>query len=139
MRNAKQLLQEYNDFSFRDPEAAAEMFTKDGAFEMPYFESLGVPGRYQGHDQIQGFFAFVRELFPDLQLVHTKVVCESADGNVVAAEYEFTSRSTKTGRQIHQLIFGRLEAENGKIKLLRETINLVEVGRAIYANGLWPK
>lgn len=136
MRNAKQLLQEYNDFSFRDPEAAAEMFTEDGAFEMPYFESLGVPGRYQGRDQIQGFFAFVRELFPDLQLVHTKVVCESADGNVVAAEYEFTSRSTKTGRLIHQLIFGRLEAENGKIKLLRETINLVEVGRAIYANGL---
>ena len=136
MRNTKQLLQEYNDFSFRDPEAAAEMFTEDGAFEMPYFESLGVPGRYQGHDQIQGFFAFVRELFPDLQLVHTKVVCESADWNVVAAEYEYTSRSTKTGRLIHQLIFGRLEAENGKIKLLRETINLVEVSRATLENGL---
>ena len=81
MRNAKQLLQEYNDFSFRDPQAAAEMFTDDGAFEMPYFESLAVPGRYQGHDQIRGFFAFVRELFPDLQLVNTTVVCESADGS----------------------------------------------------------
>ena len=42
MRNAKQLLEEYNGFSFRDPQAAAEMFTYDGAFEMPYFESLGV-------------------------------------------------------------------------------------------------
>ena len=97
MKSAKQLLQEYNDFSFRDPQAAAEMFTDDDAFEMPYFESLGVPGRYQGHDQIRGFFAFVRELFPDLQLVNTTVVCESADGKVVVAEYEFTSRSTKTG------------------------------------------
>jgi uncharacterized protein len=112
------------------------MFTDDGAFEMPYFESLGVAGRYQGHDQIRGFFAFVRELFPDLQLAHTTVVCESADGKVVIAEFEFTSRSTKTGRLIHQLIVGRLEAENDKIKLLRETTNLVEVGRAIYTNGL---
>ena len=136
MKNAKELLQEYNDFSFRDPQAAAEMFTEDGAFEMPYFESLGVPGRYQGQDQIRGFFAFVRELFPDLQLVNTTVVCESADGKVVVAEYEFTSRSTKTGWLIHQLIFGRLVAENGKIKLLRETINLVEVGRATLENGL---
>lgn len=55
---------------------------------------------------------------------------------MVVAEYEFTSRSTKTGRLIHQLIFGPLEAENGKIKLLRKTINLVEVGRATLGNGL---
>jgi hypothetical protein len=55
---------------------------------------------------------------------------------VVVAEYEFTSRSTKTGRLIHQLIIGKLEAENDKIKLLRETINLVEVGRALFQNGL---
>jgi hypothetical protein len=37
---------------------------------------------------------------------------------------------------IHQLFVGRLEAENGQIKLLRESINLVEVGLAIYTNGL---
>ncbi|HEY6344476.1 MAG TPA: nuclear transport factor 2 family protein [Bryobacteraceae bacterium] len=136
MKNARQLLEEYNAFSFRDPQIAADMFTNDGVFEMPYLESLGVQGRYQGHDEIRGFFGFVRQLFPDLQLVNTKVVCESADGKVVVAEYEFTSRSTKTGRLIHQLIFGRLKAEDGKIKLLRETINLVEVGRATLENAL---
>lgn len=54
MKNAKQLLQGYNDFSFRDPQTAAEMFTDDGAFEMPYFESLGIPGRDHGQDQIPG-------------------------------------------------------------------------------------
>ena len=37
---------------------------------------------------------------------------------------------------IHQLFFGRLVAEGGKIKLLRESINLVEVGLALYENGL---
>jgi hypothetical protein len=49
------------------------MFADDGAFEMPYFESLGVPSRYQGHEQIRGFFTFLRELFPDLQLGNTKL------------------------------------------------------------------
>lgn len=136
MKSAKQLLEEYNAFSFRDPQAAAEMFANEGSLEIPYFESLGVRGRYQGREQIRGFFAFVRGLFPDLQLINTNVVCESADEKVVVAEYEFASRSSKTGRLIHQLIFGRLQAENGKIKLLRETINLFEVGRAIYMDGM---
>jgi hypothetical protein len=36
---------------------------------------------------------------------------------------------------IHQLLVRRLEAENGQIKLLRESINLVEPGLAIYTNG----
>jgi hypothetical protein len=51
-------------------------------------------------------------------------------------EYEFSALSSKTGRLIHQLFFGRLVAENGKIKLLRESLNLVELSLAIYPNGL---
>jgi len=54
----------------------------------------------------------------------------------VFGEYEFTATSTKTGRNIHQLFFGRLVAENGKIKLLREALNSVEVARAIYEHGV---
>ena len=48
----------------------------------------------------------------------------------VFAEYEFTAVSSKTERQIHQLFFCRLVAENGKIKLLREALNSLEVARA---------
>ena len=39
------------------------------------------------------------------------------------AEYEFTATSSKTGRRIHQLIFGRLVSESGKIKCLREALD----------------
>jgi hypothetical protein len=63
-----------------------------------------------------------------------KVVCETP--GVVVGEYEFTTKSSKTGRVIHQLFVGRLEAENGQIELLRESINLVELALAIYTNGL---
>src|SRR5882762_1715394 len=44
---------------------------------------------------------------------------------VVVAEYEFTTKSDKTGPMIHQLFVGRLVAENDQIKLPRESVNLV--------------
>jgi hypothetical protein len=53
-----------------------------------------------------------------------------------AAEYEFTAQSSQTGRTIHQLFFGRLVAANGKIKLLRESVNLAEVALGVFPNGL---
>lgn len=59
---------------------------------------------------------------------------ETADQ--VLGEYEFTTASSKTGRMIHQLFFGRLVAQNGEISLLRESISLVELSLAIYPNGL---
>jgi predicted SnoaL-like aldol condensation-catalyzing enzyme len=54
----------------------------------------------------------------------------------VFGEYEFTAISSKTGRTIHQHFFGRLVAENGKIKLLREALNSVEVARGVYKTGV---
>jgi uncharacterized protein len=134
MKNARQLLEEFTASSFRDPRKAAEMFAEDGAFEMPYLESLGFPSRYIGREKIEGFFQFVRGLYPDMEFHDVRVVCETPQ--VVVGEYEFTTPSSKTGRTIHQLFVGRLEAQNGQIQLLRESINLVELGLAIYPNGL---
>ena len=101
---------------------------------MPYLESLGFPSRYIGREEIEGFFQFVRDLYPNMEFHDVKVVCETPQ--VVVGEYEFTTPSSKTGRSIHQLCVGRLEAQNGQIQLLRESINLVELGLAIYPNGL---
>ena len=108
-------------------------FTEHGAFEMPYLESLGVPGRYEGHEAIEGFFRFVREIYPDMDLENVKVMIDTPDQ---VAEYEFTATSSKTGRTIHELFFGRLISENGKIKLLREAVNLVELALGVFPNGL---
>src|SRR5881398_3638575 len=134
MKNAKELLEEFTAASFRDPKKAAGMFTEDGAFEMPYLESLGVPGRYEGREAIEGFFRFVREVYPDMDLENVTVMIDTPEQ--VFAEYEFTAQSSKTGRTIHELFFGRLVAENGKIKLLRESVNLVGVALGVFPNGL---
>lgn len=75
----------------------------------------------------------MRDLSPDLDFRDVMVVCETP--NVAVAEYECTTRSSKTARVIHRLFVGRIECENGKIKLLSESINLVERGLANYTNG----
>ena len=77
MKNARRLLEEFTTSSFRDPKKAAEMFASDGAFEMPYLESLGFPWRYEGREKIEGFFEFVRDLYPDMNFRDVKVVCET--------------------------------------------------------------
>ena len=133
MKTAKELLEEFTAASFRDPKQAAEMFTDDGAFEMPYLESFGLPGRYEGREAIEGFFRFVRELYPDMDLKNITVMIDTPEQ--AFAEYEFTAPSSKTGRTIHQLFFGRLVAEHGKIKLLRESVNLVELALGVFPNG----
>ena len=124
MKDAKELLEEFTAASFRDPKKAAEMFTEDGAFEMPYLESFGFPGRYEGREAIEGF----------MDLENIKIMIDTPEQ--AFAEYEFTAQSSKTGRTIHELFFGRLVAENGKIKLLREAVNLVEVALGVFPNGL---
>ena len=41
-----------------------------------------------------------------------------------------------TGRTVHHLFTGRLVAENGKIKLLRESLNPVAVAQALLPGGV---
>jgi hypothetical protein len=36
---------------------------------MPYLESLGFPGRYKGWNSVEGFFKFVRDLYPNQDTV----------------------------------------------------------------------
>jgi uncharacterized protein len=134
MKNARQLLEELTASSFREPKKAAEMSAENGAFEMSYLESLGIPWRYEGREKVEGFFRFVRGRYPDMDFHDVKLLIDTPEQ--VLAEYEFTTRSSKTGRTIHQLFIGRMVAEDGQIKLSRESINLVELGLALYQNGL---
>jgi hypothetical protein len=32
---------------------------------MPHLDSLGFPWRYEGREKVEGFFNFVRDLYPD--------------------------------------------------------------------------
>jgi hypothetical protein len=56
MKHAKELMLEYTAFSFREPKKTAEMFAEDGAFELPYLATFGLPTEYKDRDAIAGFF-----------------------------------------------------------------------------------
>lgn len=117
MKTSKELMLAYTAYSFKDPKKAAEMFAEDGAFEMPYLATLGLPPEYRGRDAIAGFFQSVLDIYPGFQFKNVKVLIDTPDQ--VFAEFEATAVSSRTGRTVRQLFFARLVAENGKIKLLR--------------------
>jgi len=134
MNTAAQLFDEFITSAFRDTRRFASLFAEDGAYEAPYLESLGLPWRYQGRKHVEEYLRDVRGTYPQLAFHDVEIVC--ATESCVVAEYEYTASSSKTGRMIHQLLVGRLEAAGGQIRLLREAVNLVEVALAMHVNGL---
>ncbi len=133
MKTAKELMLAYTAYSFKDPYNAAEMFAEDGAFELPYLATLGLPPEYKGRDAIARFFQSVLDIYPGFQFENVKVLIDTPDQ--VFAEFEATAVSSKTGRTVHQLFFARLVAENGKIKLFREALNTLEAAKANLQNS----
>jgi ketosteroid isomerase-like protein len=62
-------------------------------------------------------------------------------GGTFGAQYihdyvEANALAVATQRPFKQHFFGYIHAENGKIKLLREVLNIVATARAFFPNGL---
>jgi uncharacterized protein len=106
-------------------------FTDDGAVELPFLYSLGIEPRYQGHAAIKDFYDLVKQLYPDFAFkpedIH--VLIETPDQ--VFAEYIAHTTAAATSRLIHHLYAARLIAERGKIKRLRESVNVIAVAQAL--------
>src|SRR5262245_56965014 len=106
-----------------------------GVVELPSLHAIGIEPRYEGRARIKVFYDLVRKLYPDFGFKpqDTKVLIETPDQ--VFAEYTARTTAAGTGRLIHHLFAARLVAENGKIKLLRESLNVVAAAQALKPNG----
>src|SRR5207302_5168448 len=136
METAKQLLETYlAAISAGEMERAIALFADDGGIEFPYFGSVNLPIRYQGPDALRRFFAPVMDGAENFEFKNIKIF-PGEDENHVSGEYEVDAVIKNTGRRYRPLYGGRLIAENGKIKLLREFCDTVEVARAMFPNGL---
>jgi uncharacterized protein len=135
MKNAKALLLEVLAV-IPDSRKVVPLFADDGVMELPFLSSLGIESRYQGHAKITGFFDLVVQPYPDFTFKpqDIKVLIETPDQ--VFAEYTAHTKAAGTGRLIHHLFAGRLVAENGQIKLLRESLNVIAAAQALYPNGV---
>ncbi|CAG9255299.1 nuclear transport factor 2 family protein [Paraburkholderia caribensis] len=127
MNDAKQLLSAYLE-SIRDARAAATLFADDGVLELPYLKSLGIDGRAQGPDAIEGFITSLLTKVPDFAFRNVRFLIETPEQ--VFAEYEVEALVPSTGKIYRQMYAGRLVARNGKISLLREALDTVAAAEA---------
>jgi ketosteroid isomerase-like protein len=136
MKDAKSLLLEMLAAIPNGGRVVASLFADDGVVELPYLHSVGIEPRHQGQQAISDFYDLVRKLYPDLAFKpeDTYIFIETPDQ--VFAEYTAHTTAAATGRRIHHMFAARLVAERGKIKLLRESLNVVAAAQALLPGGL---
>ena len=132
MKTAKELLQAYIDGSAQE---AAALFAENGALELPYLADLGVEPRYEGPKNVGAFLTFLHEkMYPSFKFVDVKIYIDTPDQ--AFGEYTIHQKSGISGKDVHQRFFGHLTAENGKILLLREALNVLAAADGMFPNGI---
>jgi hypothetical protein len=116
-------------------EETGALFLLEGTLELPYLASIGLPPVLKGPAEITKFLGFLHgTLYPEFKFQNVKVLIDG--GNQVFAEYQINHKSGISGKFVNQQFFGHLEAGSGKIRRLREAIDVVVAAEAIYPNGL---
>ena len=133
MTTASDLLNSYL-MTVRSPDEAAALFAEDGAIELPYLASIGFPVRTEGPAAIAAFLKSLLEAIPDFQFQNIQLHIATPDQ--AFGEYDVEATIKATGRVYRQSYAGRLVAEKGKIKLLRESLDTVSAARAMLPGGL---
>lgn len=131
MKNAVQLLQMYLE-SIQNPEGAAALFADDGVLELPYLQSLGITHRVEGPHAISAFIGSLLAKVPTFKFQRVRIWIETPDQ--VFAEYDVEALVPATGRLYKQSYAGRLVAKDGKIQLLRESLDTVAAAKAFATN-----
>ncbi|MEJ0095197.1 MAG: nuclear transport factor 2 family protein [Methylocella sp.] len=131
MKNAKQLLEAYIGGAATE---SAALFAENGTLELPYLADLGVEPRYQGPEVIGAFLTFLHEtMYPGFKFVDVKIYIDTPDQ--AFGEYMIHQKSGISGKDVHQRFFGHCVAENGKIVLLREALNVLAAADAMFPGG----
>lgn len=132
MKTAKDLMLAYIAGT---AEQSGALFGDRGTLELPYMASIGIPPVSTGAAEIGKFLGFLHDtLYPGFKFENVKLHIETPDQ--VFAEYFINNKSGITGKEVRQQFFGHLEASDGRIKRLREAIDVVVAAEAIYPNGL---
>jgi ketosteroid isomerase-like protein len=127
MKTATELLHQYLA-SIRDPKAAAALFAEDGVLELPYLASLGPVTGARGPANIEKFIAGLLAKVPDFAFRNISIHIDTP--LQAFGEYEVEALVPSTGKIYRQMYAGRLVVEDGKIKLLRESLDTVAAQKA---------
>src|SRR5258706_9950444 len=129
MKDAKTLLLEFLAAVTHGQDAAAQ-FAEDGALELPFLHSLGIPWRHRGRQAISA------GIYVDIGFLPEDTIVLIDTPEQVFAEYMAHTTARATGRTLHHMFAARLVAENGLIKLVRESLNVVAAAQALLPGGV---
>lgn len=128
MKTAKELLLDYLN-NIGNPDFQIELFADDAVFELPYLSNIGLPARWEGREILYKFLDNLPKTFPGLRFKNIQIHIDTPEQ--AFGEYETTATIAANGKDYAQHYMGRVVAENGKIKLIREALNMVPVLRDI--------
>jgi hypothetical protein len=132
MKNARELMLGYIEGTAKQ---SASLFADAGTLELPYLASIGYPPVLKGPEEIGKFLGFLHDtLYPGFAFEGVKIDIDTP--SQVFAEYQINHRSGISGKDVRQQFFGHLEADDGKIKRLREAVDIIVVADAIFPGGL---
>jgi|GEM_PF-3440557 len=123
-KTPKELLQDYLE-NINDADKVIELFAEDASIELPYLKSLGMSWQWKGRDVLYEFLKSIPSNFVGFGFENIQIHIETPEQ--VFGEYSVSCKVAATGVAYNQLYMGRLVAENGKIKLLRESLDTVQV------------
>jgi len=133
MKTAKQLLLAYLE-NINNPDKAIELFADDAVFELPYLASLGLPWQWKGREVIYNFLKNLPKTFGNFKFQNIRIHIDTPDQ--AFGEYDVNCVVASTGREYHQTYMGWLVAENGKIRLLHEALDMVQVAKSMFPDGV---
>ena len=122
MKSASELLEAYLN-NVGTPKVSAAQFAEDGVLELPW-----VNAHAQGPAAVEKLLTGLLAKVPDFRFKNLTYFIQTPDK--VAAEYQVEAKVLSTGRIYKQTYAGVLHAQNGKIKLLHETLDTLAASKA---------
>jgi len=111
-----------------------DLFADDGVFEFPYFPTLGMQSRFEGRDAVRAVLELIRSHF--LSFTFSNIEIHDVNDGGLFVQYHSDTILIGTDRGYAQDYVSQLVAENGRIKLLREYLNVISAARILLPHGL---
>jgi ketosteroid isomerase-like protein len=115
----------------RSPELADDLYAEDIVIELP-FARPGAPRRFEGRDVFRSYSAAARTALPvRFEGFRNVVLHDTADPEVIIAEYDLAGTVTTTDRQASASFVVVLRVRDGRIVHLREYQNVLGIAAAL--------
>jgi uncharacterized protein len=119
-KSAREVFEQAKRLSLaKDLDGFADLFAPDGVHELP-FAPQGIPRRLEGRETLREYFAAITGTPLKHASFENMTVYETADPDVIIAEYDAHGTVTSTGRPYQLRYLQVVKVRDGQITLWRD-------------------